>query len=152
MDDACEYLWRLHSENMTHVRHVETQRSTIASVLIPVASALLAAIAFQWGQGAMIVVRSLAWLVVLVGVIGVLFVAKLYELYAEHTARARAFRKELSRRIAGARVEAIRDEADERWRKEAPYLRKIPVHVLWLGPHIVILVGGSLLIAATYGR
>lgn len=48
MNDACEYLWRLHAENMAHVRHVETQRSTIASVLIPLSSAILTAIAFQW--------------------------------------------------------------------------------------------------------
>lgn len=152
MDNACEYLWRLHAENMAHVRHVETQRSTIASVLIPVASALLAAIAFQWGQGEVIVARSLAGLVVLVGLMGVLFAAKLYELYAEHTARARAFRKELSRRIADVAVEEIRDEADRRWRKEAPYLRRIPVHVLWLGPHMVILAAGLILATATIGR
>ena len=69
MDDACEYLWRLHSEEMTYVRHVETQRSTIASVLIPISSAILAAIAFQWKETAAIV-PALSALLVLVGLVG----------------------------------------------------------------------------------
>lgn len=96
------------------------------------------------------VIRSLACLVVFVGMIGVLFVAKLYELYKEHTARARVFRKELSKRIPDANVEEIRDQADIRWRNEAPYLRRIPVHILWLGPHLINLVIGAIVLSAAF--
>lgn len=148
MDDACEYLWRLHSEGMTHVRHVETQRSTIASVLIPISSAILAVIAFQWKETASIV-PALSALLVLVGLVGVLFAGKLFELYKEHTARARAFRKELSRRVTGVDIESIRAEADVRWKTEAPYLRRVPLYVLWLGPHIITLLLGVLLLVVS---
>ena len=150
MDDACEYLWRLHSEEMTYVRHVETQRSTIASVLIPISSAILAAIAFQWKETAAIV-PALSALLVLVGLVGVLFVGKLFELYREHTARARAYRKELSKRITAVNIETIRGEADTRWKAEAPHLRRVPVHVLWLGPHVIpFLLGVLLLVVSTF--
>jgi hypothetical protein len=152
MDDACEYLWRLHSEEMTYVRHVETQRSTIATVLIPISSAILAAIAFQWKETeAAAIVPALSALLLLVGLLGVLFVGKLYELYREHTTRARVFRKELSSRITSVAIEQLRGEADARWKAEAPYLRKVPVHVLWLGPHIItLLLGVLLLVVSTY--
>jgi hypothetical protein len=148
MDDACEYLWRLHSEEMTYVRHVETQRSTIASVLIPISSAILAVIAFQWKETAAIV-PALSALLMLVGLLGVLFAGKLFELYREHTARARVYRKDLSARITVVDVEKIRDQADERWKREAPYLRRVPVHVLWLGPHVIPFLLGALLLAVS---
>lgn len=151
MDDACEYLWRLHSEEMTYVRHVETQRSTIATVLIPISSAILAAIAFQWKETA-VIVPALSALLVLVGLVGILFVGKLYELYREHTARARVFRKELSRRITSADIEQLRSDADDRWKAEAPYLRRVPVHALWLGPHIITLLLGILLLVVSTNR
>jgi hypothetical protein len=152
MDDTCEYLWRLHAENMTLVRHVETQRSTIASVLVPLSSAILTVVAFQWKDGSDTVVRALACLVIFVGVIGVLFAAKLYEMYAVHIARARGFRKELSRRMPDANVEEIRQQKISVWRRETTYLRRLPVHALWLGPHLITLVIGIIVLMATFNR
>lgn len=149
--DAHEYLWRLHAENMTHVRHVETQRSTIASVLIPIASAVLGVIAFHW-QETPSIVPALSSLLTLIGLLGVLFVGKLYELYKEHTERARAFRKELSKRVEDLDAEKIRGDADDRWQAKAPFLRGVPVHALWLGPHAITLLLGLLLLAVSTSR
>lgn len=81
---------------------------------------------------------------------GVLFVGKLYELYKEHTERARAFRKELSKLVADVDVEKVRDDADARWKAKAPLLRWIPVHVLWLGPHTITLLLGLVLLVVSW--
>lgn len=137
VNDDRELLWRMYSENMTHVRHVETQRSTVTSVLITLSGAVLAFMAAQWKNDH----RShwgLSVLLMLVGVFGVLFTSKLYELYVEHKARARGFRKALAKKVPDALIEEIKAVADREWKAEVPWLRPIPVHALWLGPHLVM--------------
>jgi hypothetical protein len=148
MDDAKEYLWRMYSENMTHVRHVETQRSTITSVLLTLAGAVLGVVAFQWKETET-TNPALSLLLMLIGFTGIVFTAKLYELYKEHTERARAYRKELSSRIPEATLEELKQQADDRWRKKAPWLLKLPVHVLWLGPHFFTAMLGVVILMAS---
>ena len=149
MDDTSEVLWRMHAEYMTHVRHVETQRSTITSVLLTLASAVLAVAAVQWKNDE----RphwSLGVLLMLVGLVGVASVGKLYELYVEHKERARTFRKALATRLPEARIEELKQEADVRWKRDAPWLRPVPVHALWLGPHLFIVVLGAVILLTTW--
>lgn len=147
MDDNLELLWRMHAEYMTHVRHVETQRSTITSVLLTVASAVLAVAAVQW-KNAEPPHWSLGVLLILIGLVGVASVGKLYELYVEHKERARTFRKALAAKLPDARIEELKAEADVRWKKHAPWLRPVPVHALWLGPHLFIVVLGAVILVA----
>ncbi|HEY0014694.1 MAG TPA: hypothetical protein VGC13_00185 [Longimicrobium sp.] len=133
---------------MTHVRHVETQRSTITSVLLTLASAVLALAAVQWKNDE----RphwSLGILLMLVGFVGLASVAKLYELYVEHKERARTFRKALAAKLPDARIEELKAEADERWKRDAPWLRPVPVHALWLGPHLFIMILGAVILVTT---
>lgn len=148
IDDASELLWRMYSENMGHVRHVEVQRSTITSVMITLSGALLALMASQWRDG-----RTPHWglslILILVGILGGVLTAKLYELYVEHKERARTFRKALAGRIPDARIEELKQEADFRWKAEFPWLRPLPLHALWLGPHFVTTSLGFLTLIAT---
>lgn len=146
MDDASEFLWRMYSENTTHVRHVETQRSTVTSVLLTLAGAVLALIAVQL-RGNQAPHLGLSVLLILVGLMGSIFTGKLYELYIEHKQRARTFRRALARRIPEAQVEELKAEADVQWKKDAPLLRPLPVHLLWMGPHILTVLLGLVLLA-----
>jgi hypothetical protein len=145
MDDINELLWRMYAENMNHVRHVESQRSTITTVFLTLSGAVLTVMAVQWKDN-----RTPHWglsvILILIGIIGAVFATKLYELYKEHTERARTYRKALAARNPEARIEEIKDEADKKWPQEAPYLLRLPVHVLWLGPHLFVLALGALII------
>lgn len=148
MDDDSELLWRLYAENMTHVRHIEMQRSTTTSVLLTLSGGVLAVIGVQWKEGEK-PHWTLACPLVLIGVVGLLFTAKLFELYREHKERARTFREALAARHPKAQIEELKQAADERWRSNVPFRIRLPVHVLWLWPHLLIVALGVLVLLLT---
>lgn len=92
-DSDREYLWRMYQENMTQARHHETQRSTVATLLLAITGVVMSVLSqpevapgSRW---------PLQLFLCLLGLFGFAFSLKQYERFEEHLQRARLFRDAL---------------------------------------------------------
>jgi len=88
-----EFLWRMINEHMTQARHQETLRSSMTTLLITLSGAIIAFITFDKELTATDLAP--AFLLLFLGVFGVLFSAKHYERFNFHISRVRVYRKAL---------------------------------------------------------
>ena len=74
-----DIFWKMYQENVTHARHQETQRSTVANVILVIAAGLITAIGLN--KSIDIADSPLACLLIALGIFGLGFSSKHYERY-----------------------------------------------------------------------
>lgn len=139
-DTRRDALWKMYQEHCTHMRHHETQRSTVASAMIAVASALLSVVTFD--KALSLADVPLLLLVFALGVFGALFSAKQYERSAMHMERARAYRDALDMDLPGQPLITLKVRADRRHEAEFPRLHRLRVNKFWMGLYLFVATGG----------
>jgi len=143
--EASELVWRVYADNRTDARHHETQRSTVTSVLLAIASAITAVAGVQWRAGAS-PHWSLGLLLLLVGAVGVLFTRTLYERCWWHVRRGEACLQWLAQAVPDAGLHSTLERADAKHQQQFGADLDTPLGRLWYGPHIAVVVLGLLLI------
>ena len=131
--DAC---WKLYAEHCTHVRHHESQRSTVAASILAIASAIIGLVTFDKKIEASDL--PLTILLIVLGCFGALFSAKQYERASLHTERARRFRGAIDATLEGAPLKALKRQADIVHAADFPRLEKLRLNKFWVALYLVL--------------
>jgi hypothetical protein len=138
--DAC---WKLYAEHCTHVRHHESQRSTVAASILAIASAIIGLVTFD----KRIVVSDvpLTVLLLFLGCFGALFSAKQYERSSLHTERARRYRDAVDATLDGNPLKELKREADRAHEHDFPKLEKLRLNKFWVALYLLLSAIGLVL-------
>lgn len=131
--DAC---WKLYAEHCTHVRHHESQRSTVAASILAIASAIIGLVTFD--KKIVISDVPLTVLLVLLGCFGALFSAKQYERASLHTERARRYRDAVDAILEGRPLKKLKQEADAAHGQDFPRLEKLRLNKFWVALYLLL--------------
>jgi hypothetical protein len=104
-------LLALYQENTTHGRHHETQRSTVAAILLTITAGVVSVVTYDRTLNLFDI--PLTAFVIVLGIFGVIFSRTHYTLYRMHMDRAAAFRDALGDHL-GTGLKAIKQKADAR--------------------------------------
>jgi hypothetical protein len=148
-------LWKLYLDNHNYVRHHEVQRSTVATVIISIASALLAVATFD--KALTIHDAPILVMVIAIGVFGVFFSLKQFERTCMHVHRADLLLHHIQIRIGHGSLLRIVRAAESRHRRgiirtvgtrrRKPFkLRLVGVHHFWVVFYSLIGAIGALLL------
>jgi hypothetical protein len=135
--------WKLYAEHCTHVRHHESQRSTVATIILAIASALIGIVTYDKS-----IVGSdlpLTILLTAIGAFGALFSAKQYERASLHTERARRYRDAADATLETMPIKALKQLADAHHSRDFPRLEKLRLHKFWVALYLFISTIGILL-------
>jgi hypothetical protein len=147
--DLRDVLWKLYQDHYTHVRHYETQRSTVTSLLLTIAAALLAFVTYDRALSRSDV--PLTILLLVIGLFGAAFSIKYHERSSFHYNRLLSYRDKLDELLSEpGLLRGLRKEAEAKHRKEFSVLYKgalqwWKVHRLWVFLHLLVACFGLLL-------
>lgn len=140
-----EGLWTMFLENRNHIRHYESQRSTVAGALVAIAAALIGLVTFDKGI-TLSDVPAASFLVVL-GLFGAVFSAKQWERATRQAQQARHWRNKIDDLLGGTTLLAdVEREADSVHKKQFPRLERLKVHTFWIALYLMIAAIGAILI------
>ena len=123
-------LWKVYQDNHTYVRHHEVQRSTVATLIMAIASAALAVATFD--QSLTSVDTPLLVLVLVLGVFGIAFSFKQYERTCMHIDRADALVTAAESTLGGRSVLQITSRADAEHKSRFPVFFRLGVSLMWM--------------------
>lgn len=132
-------LLALYQENTTHGRHHETQRSTVAAILLSITAGVVSVVTYDRALNRYDV--PLTAFVIVLGVFGVIFSRTHYTLYRMHMERAAAFRDALGD-LLGAGLRDIKQQADARSIRVRSAFR---LNNLWTFLYALIVALGTIL-------
>lgn len=138
--DAC---WKLYAEHCTHVRHHETQRSTVAASILAIAAALLGLITYD--KAITVTDLPLSALVILLGGFGALFSSKQYERASLHTERARRYRDAVDATLEDRPLKRLKSAADNKHSAEFPHMEKLRLNKFWVALYVLLAMIGVIL-------
>jgi Ca2+/Na+ antiporter len=145
--DAC---WKLYLEHCTHVRHHEVQRSTVASSILTIATAIIGLVTFDKAISSTDL--PLTIFLVLLGCFGAVFSAKQYERASLHTERARHFRDAVDSTLEGKPLKKLKEAADAAHTKDFPRVEKLRINKFWVALYLLLAAIGIVLsiVSAVY--
>jgi hypothetical protein len=139
-DDSAlrDALWKMYLEHCIHVRHHETQRSSVAAVIMAICAALIGLATFD--RALTLIDVPLLLFLLIIGVFGAIFSAKQWERASMHTERARAHRNRVDSLLGGhARIVwTIKQEADLIHNRDFPRLYNLRLHRFWIGLYLLV--------------
>jgi hypothetical protein len=125
-------------ENWLLARQAEEKRATIAHIALILAFLILGAL-FLTGS------PFLPFLLIFLGLYGLLTTAKLYERSQYHILRARKIRARLGELCPDAQLEMLYQSAEETHEARYPRLVRVRLSAIWQGMYIAFLVLGTVL-------
>ena len=143
MAEQSDILISAFQEHCTQLRHHETQRSNMTSIIVVVAAGVLAFIA---NNGVTKDKWPLALFLIFIGIFGALFSAKQYEMLRWNKTIAKKYKEELEM-LSKLGLSAIRANADAEHRKRFPILKKLRLFYFWIVLHSLIAGLGLFLLA-----
>jgi hypothetical protein len=138
MDDR-QLLWKLYRENRKQARHHETLRATGSTLITAGAAALLAALTQQKVGNADL---PLAIFIMIIGVFGIIFSWKEYELVRLHVDRSDKFLELLNKSDTTYDLLTVKKAADKAHSWRFPILYRLRLNFLWLLLHFLTFVLG----------
>ncbi|HWM93304.1 MAG TPA: hypothetical protein VN493_21255 [Thermoanaerobaculia bacterium] len=138
-DDSLEVLLRFGEEYWEEIRHIEGQRATIANLVMIIASASVGLMSQRGFDASR---SSLAVLVVLSGLYGIMTTAKLHERYRFLQKRLDLFYDKIDQIVPQAEFNRLRMLAHDDHVKQFPKLSRLPLYLLWLILHVVVMTIG----------
>lgn len=152
MADEVDVLLHLFEEEREQARQSENQRATLSNIIILVVGAGLAFVTNR-GFGKSTLAISIP--MVVLGLYGALATAKFFERWYRHWRRAYAYREQLFEKFPDidSKLRDYDDRAtkdrgykfEEAAEKRFPRLSRVKVNRLWVGLHVAIAVGGTVL-------
>ena len=159
-DAKVEGLWKLYLDNHNYVRHHEVQRSTVATAIISIASALIAIATFD---------KELSYndvpilaLVIAIGLFGIVFSRKQYERTCMHVHRGDILLHHIQSAIGhGSILRIIRAAGSQHrrgivrdvgGRRQKPFrLQRLGMNFFWIIFYGFIALIGTSLMAGVFG-
>lgn len=140
MADAADILLNLLQEEHAQARQSEDQRATITNLIIVIAGALQGFIVDKnFSQESFM----LATFLCLLGILGVISTAKLYERYSLHMARVEGYEKKIETLCADAQIRIVlKESSGQHKQKFSSRLVKLRVNQVWNGLHVFIILLG----------
>lgn len=136
--DTIAFLMRNLEENWILARQAEDKRAMIAHIVITLATLTLGAF--------FITDRApLTFLLILLGLYGLLTTAKLYERSQYHILRARKIRARLDELCPDAHLELLYKSAEKEHLARYPRLMKVRLNTIWLCFYAVLVILGGIL-------
>jgi hypothetical protein len=137
----------MYKEEGDWMRHNETQRGSLTTILIAVYGALIAFLpkdrplnATDWPSPA---------LMIILGLVGFLAVLKYWERFMFHTSVSDKFREELESN--GARTDAVWKQGRAKHCESKPWLSDpFMQHYIWLSLHALVIVVGIIVLVAAF--
>ena len=136
-------LWKMYQEQRTHIRHHESQRSSVAAALIAIAGALLGLITFD--KAINLSDLPLTLFLLLIGSFGAIFSAKQYERSSLHTERASSYSDAIDELLDNHPLKRVKQDADARHTKQFPKLFHLRLNKFWLGMYLLVAFLGLVL-------
>jgi hypothetical protein len=143
MMDNVEILWKFYQEHCSWERHHEQQRSLSTNLLIAVAAGIIGVVTFDKQLNNTDL--PLTIFLIMQGIFGAIFSAKIYECFCMHQNRANHYRKEIDALFPQAKILSIRDKADLENLNRFRELHPLRLHRFWIGLHLLITVFGIVL-------
>jgi hypothetical protein len=131
----------MHQENWNHARHTESQRATLANLILVIVSVIHAFLA-QIGLGQQSLPMSI--LLIVLGLFGAVASAKLYERLTLHMHRASKIYRHLDELCPDAQLTLIKDEVYEERKNLYKSLSRIRVNYVWTTLYVLIITLGVL--------
>jgi hypothetical protein len=147
--DAKEILWGLYQDQYTHIRHYDSQRSTVTNLLIVIAAALLTFVTYDKTINRADI--PLTGMLCIIGLFGVIFSIKYRERISINFQRLMVYRDKLDELLFDSKLIRVLDEEADRLhdkkfpRLHAGYLSSVKVNRLWLVLHMLISLIGLVL-------
>jgi hypothetical protein len=129
------------NEHTAHGRHHESQRAIVSSLVITLASALIALIGFDNDLKPNDLPAAI--MIVVLGLFGVIFTLKEYERAVFHMNRARLYRVKLENIFPDLSIEDLKEGEAEKLAKSYPFINSVSLKYLWVTLHFSIAVIGG---------
>jgi Na+/melibiose symporter-like transporter len=126
-----------YKEHVSHGRHIEVQRSTVAGVAITAAGAIVGSLLKVWPPNREQL--PLAVVLTVLGLFSLVLTAKLYERFKLHNAIARNARNKLDPSLA-----TLRRQAEEEIKHKFPLLFRLPLHIVWSAVFVAMVAFGAI--------
>lgn len=142
--------WKMYQEHCIQGRHHETQRSSVITAIIAIASVIIGLITYD--RAITKYDLPLTLLLIVIGAFGATFSMKHYERFNFHMERARVHRDALDELIAtNMPLKTLKTAADKTHKAKYPKLSKARLHYWWLSLGVIIaILGGILSIIAIF--
>ena len=124
-----------YKEHLAHGRHIEVQRSTVAVATLTISGTIIGLIFKTLPLSREILPYTITLAVL--GFLGALVTAKLFERFKLHSAIAREARNLLDPNLA-----KLRSNAEKIHKKDFPWLYRIQLHRLWTGTLMAVSLFG----------
>lgn len=140
-------LWKMYLEHSTHLRHHESQRSTVAGAFVAIAAALLGLVTFDKAISRSDAFASL--FLVALGVFGAFFSAKQWERATRQARLAEHYRDRVDLLLGGTPLRELEQDVDREHRGRYRVLSRLRIHVFWIALYLMIAsIGGVLFYVA----
>jgi hypothetical protein len=143
MQNQTDILWKFYQEHCTWERHHEQQRASVTNLLLAVAAGVLGIVTFDKQLNNTDL--PLTIFLIMQGIFGAIFSAKIYECFCMHQNRANHYRKALDFLLPDAKILKIRQDADNENEARFPKLHALRLHKFWIGLHLLITLFGAVL-------
>ena len=145
MTETINVLLEMYKSEMSWAKQAEDQRTTIANIILVVASIIIGIIPKSGGLGKDTLPVSI--FLIALGLYGALVSQKLYERFRFHYGRARHHRRKLNELLPDTEIQKSMDDADEEHKKKYRWLSRVSFNRLWMSLYITIAVAGLILTA-----
>ncbi len=143
MADDTDVLLKLWEEQWMQLRHIESQRTTAGSFVITFSAAIIGFLgAYGLKQTYLVPSLMLAFLLIALGIYGVVISLKLHERSSLHTRQARKWRKQIALLCPDAKIEELKNQAKDEHKYKYPIFQKIRLYPLWAVLHILVSISG----------
>lgn len=154
-DKGIDVLIALIGEHWSEIHHIEEQRSALTNILLVLESGAVALAVDNKGAGASLL---LSILLIAIGAIGILATRKYHERFRYAQERLTQWYQVVDRLCPEVALMENLRKANARHKSDARlllfrklHLRRVPLHSLWIWVHVVFVVAGVLLAAASFG-
>ena len=142
--DHFELLWRLYDDERTFARHHETQRTQAAGLVIAVSAGLIGFISFD--NKINVADIPSAFLLIVLGIFGVVFTQKHYERTRLHLYRAYEYFHAIDALIKDVEIESLRNKANKINEERFGRLCQLKLSWLWMLLQVLISLTGVTMI------
>lgn len=143
MSEESDILTVLYQEHLNQARHQESERSTMTNLILVLGAAVASLITYD--QKVSKVDLPLSIFLVMLGIYGAFFSAKLYERFRLHYERSRSVRKKLEELYPITTIGAIQKSADETTKNEFRMLFQLRLYWLWVFMPVLVTILGAVL-------
>lgn len=135
-----DLLWALYLSEREFIQHHENQRTNASNILTAIAAGVMVALGTDQLNVQVSIVLSI--MLVVIGLFGWIFCAKLYALMKLHAERSYQYLAVLDQEVAAVQISELKKVASKKNQSKFKILNKIGLNRIWGGFHMSIFFAG----------